>query len=443
MPDGIWSGWKERPPARMSFAAALAVGAIALVPPPALAQTHDADNLTTLESRAADVVDVLSNRTEPEGVFGPAFLADVPPAQLREMTSQLRSQFGEIIGVEAVDPLNFNRANVTFRFERALGSGRIDLDPSAPHLIAGLRLTAFEPLGDDADAIINDIASLPGQVSVWYGPLEGGAPYFAHQQGAQLAIGSTFKLYVLSAVAAQVAEGRLAWDQVVPLTSRSFPSGMLQDWPEGSALTVQTLATLMISISDNSATDQLIELVGREAVETELVRSGHVAPAASLPMLKTFELFALKGDLALARQYVDADQDGKRAILAQLAIESGGDPANIDPPTFSSPTMIDTLEWFGNTQDVRKVLKQIAAIGDPAALQILAVNPSLPRTVADDWSYVGYKGGSEPGVLNLSWMLRDRNGASHALIMSWNDAEAPLDHPTFELLAQRILSLKR
>ena len=59
----------------------------------------------------------------------------------------------------------------------------------------------------------------------------------------------------------------------------------MQDWPPGAAVTVETLATLMISVSDNTATDTLIRLVGRERVEARLAASGHQparrdAPAA-------------------------------------------------------------------------------------------------------------------------------------------------------------------
>ncbi|MFL9455456.1 serine hydrolase [Tolypothrix bouteillei VB521301_2] len=60
----------------------------------------------------------------------------------------------------------------------------------------------------------------------------------------------------------------LAWKDVVQLqpSEKSLPSGMLHTWPDGSYLTVQTLASLMISLSDNTATDitQLICLDERK-----------------------------------------------------------------------------------------------------------------------------------------------------------------------------------
>ena len=53
---------------------------------------------------------------------------------------------------------------------------------------------------------------------------------------------------------------------------------MAQDWPKGAPVTLHTLATLMISISDNTATDQLIAIVGRDAIAEELRASGHAEP---------------------------------------------------------------------------------------------------------------------------------------------------------------------
>ena len=49
-------------------------------------------------------------------------------------------------------------------------------------------------------------------------------------------------------------------------------SGVLQDLDAGAVLTVKDIATLMIVMSDNSATDMTYDLVGREAVQQSLDR---------------------------------------------------------------------------------------------------------------------------------------------------------------------------
>ena len=78
---------------------------------------------------------------------------------------------------------------------------------------------------------------------------------------------------------------------------------------------------------------------------------------------------------------------------------------------------------------------------DPEAFEIMAINESLSPSARENWSYVGYKGGSEPGVLNLTWLLTDKAGRDHALVLSWNNPDATLDQTALELIAQRIFSL--
>jgi hypothetical protein len=75
------------------------------------------------------------------------------------------------------------------------------------------------------------------------------------------------------------------------------------------------------------------------------------------------------------------------------------------------PRDIDTLEWFASAADVCRAFAALAAKADvPAAapaLRALALNPgvSIDRGA---FTYVGFKGGSEPGVLTTSWLLRRR-----------------------------------
>ena len=80
--------------------------------------------------------------------------------------------------------------------------------------------------------------------------------------GVALGIGSAFKLYVLAELVRAVNDGERQWADVVALDSdvMSGPSGVLQGWPTGTPMTLQTLATLMIYISDNTATYNLVRV---------------------------------------------------------------------------------------------------------------------------------------------------------------------------------------
>lgn len=64
---------------------------------------------------------------------------------------------------------------------------------------------------------------------------------------------------------------------------------------------------------------------------------------------------------------------------------------------------------------------------DKTARQILAINPGSGLTIPRDrWQYVGFKGGSEPGVLNMTYLLQSTKGVWYAVSIPWNNPQAPL-----------------
>src|SRR3546814_3183673 len=57
------------------------------------------------------------------------------------------------------------------------------------------------------------------------------------------------------------------------------------------------------------------------------------------------------------------------------------------------------------------------------ARRILGLNPGIPADAASHWAYVGYKGGSEPGVLDMTLLLHAKSGGWYALSGTWNRSE--------------------
>ena len=427
--------------------------ALALLMPAQGSAQPEAETSTSeqgpLDRRAKDVVGWLRGEIAPEDLFTAQFLAQIPAETLAQMNSQLASQFGAVLGVVSVERQGPLRARIAIRFERAVGSGTMVLADTGEARIAGLQLSDFAPVigngadGDtdqsSAEAIAADLAALPGATAAWFGPLDG-EPIFAYgDTDRQFALGSAFKLYVLGAVSEAVAEGRLRWDQVVPLGQASFPSGITQSWPEGAQMTVQSLATLMISISDNTATDTLLRLVGRDRVEQFLRRTGHSAPERSLPFLTTRELFLLK-TLDTGPAYAEADVARRRAMLADL--DGDGVTTEQVVAALGEPKLVEQIEWFASMEDERKLLRALVALNDPVLFDILAVSPQLSETQRAGWAYAGFKGGSEPGVLNLTWLLKDEAGQWHMLAASWLNSEAAVENAALGLLAVRILALR-
>lgn len=99
---------------------------------------------------------------------------------------------------------------------------------------------------------------------------------------------------------------------------KSLPSGVLQYEPDGTQVSVSDAATKMIAISDNMATDMLINLVGRSEVEAALTAAGMAKPSLNLPFLTTRETFVLMLEEwpSPANRYLAANKAGRRALLA-------------------------------------------------------------------------------------------------------------------------------
>jgi beta-lactamase class A len=417
---------------------ALAGAPLAAQPQPATAP--DAATSPAVQSAAQGIADVLAGKRPAAEVFSPEFLAAVPPEKLKALTAQIAAQFGPLEGLAGVKPAGPASGVVSLKFGRAVYSGPFAL--GADDKVVNLLLNDYRMTGDDRAAIERDIAALPGVSSALYAPLDGGTPALAVNADRQLALGSAFKLYVLSALARQVEQGTRKWADVVRIDAlRSLPSGQMQDWPPDAPVTLLTLATMMISISDNTATDQLIHILGRDALAAEMRASGNAAPERSLPFLTTRELFALKADAASGAKYAAMGETDQAVAAEALAQEIARDPAHVAAPAFTAPEMIDSIEWFASPEDLRRVLARIVALKDPTARQILAVSPSMAAPRRQAFAYVGFKGGSEPGVLNFSWLLQKRDGTWWIATVGWNDPTKPVETATLDLLAQRILAL--
>ena len=410
---------------------------------PAAAQTAEPDAVPSLvQQRAAEALSVLQGNVPAQEVFDPTFLQDVSAQQLAGLGERLETEFGQPVAAEITGPASEYSGGLTVRFERGVGTGHIALSPSDPHKITGLQFTSFHPLNDSIEKVKTELEALPGEVAVLFTPLgETGTPILSLNPDSQMAIGSTFKLSVLSALARSIENGQRGWSDVIIVDRKSFPSGQLQAWPDGTPMTLQTLATMMITVSDNTATDMLFHELGRSTIEAEMETIGHSDPARNKPFLSTLELFALKGSEGNLRKYIAADETARRRILDDFQDDVDGDPSKVEPPRFVQPTAIDTAEWFASAADLKQLAVRLSQIDDPTARMILSVNPSLPAELTQRWSYTGYKGGSEPGVLNLTWLLRDKAGQWHVLTMGWNDPDQPLENARLELLAQRLLRL--
>jgi len=94
--------------------------------------------------------------------------------------------------------------------------------------------------------------------------------------GASLPAASTIKIPVMVEVFERIAAGHIDFNAVVHLESRDrdWGSGDLADASPGTARTVKQLLWLMITQSDNTATNMLIRLVGRTHINATMAELG-------------------------------------------------------------------------------------------------------------------------------------------------------------------------
>jgi len=89
----------------------------------------------------------------------------------------------------------------------------------------------------------------------------------------QVAAASTIKLVVATCLWGEVARGRLDADASAP-TLPVVGDGALLDVLPGIEPTLAHLCTLMLAVSDNAATNALLDLLGLDAVNAEAARLG-------------------------------------------------------------------------------------------------------------------------------------------------------------------------
>jgi beta-lactamase class A len=267
------------------------------------------------------------------------------------------------------------------------------------------------------------LKKLPGKVNFLV--KEDSAIVADYNVKTSLAVGSAFKLAVLKTLKSQIASGQKSWSDIVTLQAvdKSLPSGILQTWPDNSPLTLQTLANLMISMSDNTATDILIKQVGRESIESK-------SSQQNIPFLTTRELFILKGsqNRKLLERYRQSDVKQRREILAELANQPLPD---VNEFIETNPNALD-VEWFYNAEELCELILYVAD------LPLMSINPGIANP--KDWERVAYKGGSEPGVINLTTWLKAKNGKQYCVVATWNNSDAPVDEVQFAALYGGVIS---
>ena len=305
----------------------------------------------------------------------------------------------------------------------------LDLHVDQAGLIDSLLATFDNPPPTSWRELDEQLAALGARVSFAATEIgAGGDCRLAHGVDAEVQrpLGSAFKLYVLGALGRAVATHRASWTEPLAIRDdwKSLPSGVLQDEPAGTRLTLAEYADKMISISDNTATDHLIHRLGRNAVQWQLFRYGNRGPVRTIPFLTTKAFFELKAiDYpARADAYLALPRWARPAAVARL------ERLPLTGLTgWQRPERIDQIEWFGSPTDICRAFSGLRGENQPEIDHALSINDGGLGLPPARFPTVWFKGGSEPGVLTLNYLARTADG--HTLVTSLlvSDPLDPLD----------------
>jgi Beta-lactamase enzyme family/ORF 12 gene product N-terminal len=380
--------------------------------------------------------------------FDQAFLAKAPAAELNQVLGGVKTLTLDAVTLSTADGL------VMTVTENGSTQLKVSMSADSAGLISGLLLqpatttSAGPPAPASWAAVDSQVKSAAPQVRMLVAQVSGNTcrPIQAIGASTPAPLGSAFKLYVLDALARAVASGKVSWDQPLTVTSqlKSLPSGQLQNEPDGTKVTVRQAADAMISVSDNTAANLLMALLGRPAVATAAATSGLADPGLDRPFLSTRELFVLKliDWPRLADSYLAGSAAARAALLAgTIDHEPYSALTAADSAAWTQPRDINSLEWFASPTDICHVYASLAQLagsqpGLAPVASALQINDGGLGLDSAQWRTVWFKGGSEPGVVTLNYLATTRGGQAYVVsVLAANPGAAIPASATLTLLS--------
>jgi beta-lactamase class A len=132
------------------------------------------------------------------------------------------------------------------------------------------------------------IQGFPGSVSLYAKNLDTGLSY-ALQADTPVPTASTIKLPIMVELFAEAEEGKLDWNQKLVLTDQDkvSGSGVLTEFSGGDAFPIRDLLHLMIVVSDNTATNLILDRIGGNAVNLRMAQLGLKQTAVMRKIMQT------------------------------------------------------------------------------------------------------------------------------------------------------------
>lgn len=378
--------------------------------------------------------------------FSSEFVASIPEAYFNDLTQELMQTTGVCAQTQVIEA---KADKAKFQFIATTGRYvNIVFSLNREKLIDGLQVKEVvlpDVIVDSWQAAVAQLKQLPGHASMSINNFK--TQQSIQKNGADLApIGSGFKLYVLGALTDEIQNKNLSWDQHFPLKShlKSLPAGEMQNWKDGTAISLKTFAEYMIKISDNTATDHLLDILGRDKIQNQLAVMDNHFIAQNRPFLSTAEMFKIKwaAPVDLIQSFIQGNELTRTEILQKNITPLPLDKVGTNGVNMNTPSFIREIEWFASADDLCQAMQSLKNKNSPEVLEILSKNvPNLNRDLSSRWSYAGFKGGSEPGVLSMTYLLQNKNSEWGCVAVTWHNEKDKLNLWIFSDFVGKVLKL--
>lgn len=219
--------------------------------------------------------------------------------------------------------------------------------------------------------------------------------------GEPVVAASVFKVIVALEVFRQAAEGRLDPREHVsvrPSESTFGPTG-LSLFADEAQVSIRDLATLMLTISDNAATDLLIERVGLDRVAATLAELGMEATVVPYSLGGMLDSIAREAGSATWREFL-ASEPGDEVLHASRAMR----PEHAIRTTAADMARLLRLIWLDRAGPAeacaqvralmgRQVTRHRLATGFPHGVRVAAKSGGLFGVVRNEVGVVCFPDG--------------------------------------------------
>jgi beta-lactamase class A len=196
-----------------------------------------------------------------------------------------------------------------------------------------LLLSISAPAQSLDDQVKNLVTSFKGKVNLFAKNLDTGETY-ALNPDERVRTASTIKIAVMIEAFARVAEGKAKWTDEVVLTKEKkvSGSGILGELSDGLRLTLRDAVNLMMILSDNTATNLVLDVLTTDAVNARMeslgfkqikimrkVGSGGESMAGKDPENKKFGLgFATPREMVLVMEKLERGEIISPAVSKEM-----------------------------------------------------------------------------------------------------------------------------